>query len=131
MESAQYSGGKGAPQPPFPPFTGESKVTTIVVTVAKTLTFLPDGVVGPATTSVVVTDNSGAVLPAVVLDGTETPPWTATFTGATGPNEASAIATDLDSTGAVIGTPVTGTESGTGGQPGTFEASTGVSVVVS
>jgi hypothetical protein len=113
-------------------------VTTIVVTVAKTLTLLPDGVAGgpgsttsPGTTSVVVTDNAGNVLPAVVLNGSETPPWSFTVTGSPGSNEASFTATDLDNTGAQIGSPVTVTETGSGGQPGTFQASTGGTIVVS
>jgi hypothetical protein len=106
-------------------------VTTIVVTATKTLTLLPTGILF-ASTQAVVTDNSGAVLPAVSLNGSETPtPWSATLTGATGPNEASVTFTDLDTNGNPIGSPVTVTESGTGGQPGTFQATTGGTITVS
>lgn len=68
-----------------------------------------------AATAYVVVDNSGVTLPAGTLNGSESPPWTATLTGADGPNEASVTFTDLDTTGATIGTPVTLTESGSGG----------------
>lgn len=103
-------------------------MTTIVVTALKTDTPLPTGVTF-AGTAAVVTDNSGAVLPAVVLNGTETPPWSATLTGATGSQEASVTFTDLDTTGATIGTPVTVTESGSGGF-GTFPATTAGTITV-
>jgi hypothetical protein len=104
-------------------------VSQITVTVAKTLTLLPTGV-SFASTEVEVTDNSGAVLPPVQLTGSETPPWTAVVTGTDGPGEASAVITDLDTTGNPIGSPVTLTETGTGGQPGTFQASTGGTISV-
>ena len=104
-------------------------MTNIVVTVTKTPTTLPTGV-SFAATAVSVVDNSGTTLPAVSLNGTETPPWTATFTGAVGPNEAVATITDLDTSGNTIGTPVVVTESGTGGQPQQFPASTGGSITV-
>jgi hypothetical protein len=66
-------------------------------------------------TAYVVVDNAGNTLPAGTLNGSESPPWTATLTGTDGPGEASVTFTDLDSTGATIGTPVTITESGSGG----------------
>ena len=104
-------------------------MTQITVVVAKTPTPLPTGVTF-ASTAVVVTDNSGTVLAPVTLNGTESPPWTAVLTGATGPNEASVTVTDLDTNGNTIGTPITVTESGTGGQPQTFPASTGATISV-
>lgn len=54
-------------------------------------------------TSVVVTDTAGPQA-AVVLTGTEIPPWSfsATVNGS-----GSIVASDLDASGAVIGTPVT------------------------
>jgi hypothetical protein len=104
-------------------------MTQIVVVVTKTQTPLPAGITFAAT-SVAVTDNSGAKLPAVSLNGTETPPWQATFTGALGPNEATAVIQDLDTNGNPIGAPITLTETGTGGQPQTFQASTGGSITV-
>ncbi len=105
-------------------------MTTIVVTASKTLTLLPTGIAF-GSTQAVVTDNSGAVLPAVSLNGTETPPWSATLTGAEGPNEASVTFTDLDTSGNPIGSPVTVTETGSGGQPATFQATTGGTISVS
>ena len=81
-------------------------------------------------TAYVVTDNSGATLPAGTLNGPETPPWTATLTGAAGPKEASVTFTDLDNTGATIGTPVTVTESGSGGVTGQFLATSGGTISV-
>jgi hypothetical protein len=97
-----------------------------------------------------ITDNSGA--PAGLLDangqpvldpttqkpvtvatlnGTETPPWSANFAGVTGQGEASFSAQPVDSTGANLGTAFTQTESGTGGQPGTFFQPSGGTITVS
>jgi hypothetical protein len=73
-----------------------------------------------AATAYVVVDNSGATLPPGTLNGSETPPWTAVLTGTDGTGEAGVTFTDLDSTGATIGTPVTYTESGPGGVVGQF-----------
>jgi hypothetical protein len=85
-----------------------------------------------AATAYVVVDNSGATLPAGTLNGSETPPWTVTLTGADGPNEASVTLTDLDTTGATIGTPVVVTESGSGGVIAQFNpvSATGSSITV-
>jgi hypothetical protein len=85
-----------------------------------------------AATAYVVTDNSGVTLAAGTLNGSETPPWTATLTGADGSSEASVTFTDLDTTGATIGTPVVVTESGTGGVTGQFfpASATGSSITV-
>jgi hypothetical protein len=105
-------------------------MTNIVVVVTKTQQPLPAGVTFAAT-SITVTDNSGVVLPAVSVNGTESPPWQATFTGATGSGEASAVIQDLDTNANPIGAPITLTESGTGGQPQQFPASTGGTITVS
>ena len=104
-------------------------MTTIVVSVTKTQAPLPDGITF-AGTSVAVTDNSGAKLAAVLLNGTESPAWQATFTGASGPNEAVAVIQDLDTAGNPIGNPITVTETGTGGQPQNFPQSTAGSITV-
>jgi len=103
-------------------------MTTITITATKstTSTPLPDGVTY-ASTAAVVTDNSGTVLPAVILDSSNT----ATLTGSSGLSEASVTFTDLDTNGNTIGTPVTITESGSGGIPGTFFATTGGTISVS
>jgi hypothetical protein len=104
-------------------------MTTIVVTITPTDTPLPAGATY-ASTAIVVTDNSGAVLPTQTVNGKETPPWTATFTGATGAAEASAVLTALDTNGNTLAT-LTLTESGTGGQPvGTFPSPTAGSITV-
>lgn len=105
-------------------------MSKIVVTVIKALQNLPDGVTFAAT-SISVTDNAGNKLPAVSVNGTESPPWTAEFTGATGPSEAVAVIQDLDTNGNPIGSPITITETGTGGQPQQFQASTGGTISVS
>src|ERR1700743_8685 len=97
----------------------KTHVTTITVTVQKTQQPAPAGVTFAAT-AVVVTDNSGAVLAAQTLNGSESPSWTARFTGARGTQEASATITDLDTAGNTIGTPLNITETGTGGQPQLF-----------
>jgi hypothetical protein len=106
-------------------------MTTITITATKatTPTTLAPGVTYAATAYVVV-DNSGATLPAGTLNGSESPPWTATLTGASGPSEASVTFTDLDTNGNTIGTPVVVTESGTGGVTGTFLATTGGTITV-
>jgi hypothetical protein len=85
-----------------------------------------------AATAYVAVDNSGATLPAGTLNGSETPPWTVVLTGADGPHEATVTFTDLDSTGATIGTPVVVTESGSGGVTGQFfpASATGSSITV-
>jgi len=102
---------------------------TIVATKATTPTDLNPGQTYAATAYVVV-DNSGATLPAGTLNGSESTPWTAMLTGAPGPNEASVTFTDLDSTGATIGTPVVVTESGTGGVTGQFLPTVGGTISV-
>lgn len=105
-------------------------MTNIVVTVTKATQPLAAGTVFGAT-SITVTDNAGNVLPAVSVNGTESPPWQASFTGTEGSGEASAVIQDLDSNGGDIGAPITLTETGTGGQPATFQASTGGTITVS
>lgn len=106
-------------------------MTKIVVTITKNLTApLPDGVTFEGTT-VAVVDNSGAKLTAVTLNGTESPPWQAVFTGAVGTLEATATIQDIDTNGNDIGAAIVLTESGTGGQPQTFAASTGGTITVS
>ena len=96
-------------------------MTQITITANKTQSPLPSGVTFAAT-AYVVTDNSGATLPAGTLDGSESTPWSATLTGAEGPSEATVTFTDLDTSGNTIGTPVVVTETGAGGQPQTFQA---------
>lgn len=105
-------------------------MTKITVTITKAAAPLPDGITYAAT-SVAVTDNAGNKLPAISLNGTESPPWSAEFTGAVGSSEAVAVIQDLDTNGNPIGSPITLTETGTGGQPQTFQASTGGTITVS
>lgn len=106
-------------------------MTTITVTVTKATApgVLPIGAVFGGT-NVVVRDNSGAVLPGKLLNGSETPPWTAVFTGTAGPNEAQATVTDVDTKGNPLGTPIVVTETGTGGIPQPFPQSAGASITV-
>jgi hypothetical protein len=111
----------------------ENFMTTIVaaVTVTQTAYATQPPAALFAAIAYVITDNSGVTLPAGTLTGAETPPWTVTATGASGPKEATVTFTALDSTGATLGTPLTLTESGSGGIPSTFPAPTGGSITVS
>lgn len=105
-------------------------MTQIVVVVTKTLTDLPSGTVFH-NTRITVTDNAGNKLDPALVSGSEAPPWSATFSGATGTSEATALIEDLDQDGNVIGTPITLTETGTGGQPAQqFPASSGGTITV-
>jgi hypothetical protein len=66
---------------------------------------IPAGVT-KASTSVVVTDSATPPLVQTFsLNGTETPPYSVSATVA--PGVGSVVLTDIDSTGAIIGTPVT------------------------
>lgn len=105
-------------------------MTTIVITATKTDSPLPTGVTFAATAYTVI-DNSGVTLTPGTLDGSETPPWSVTLTGAEGANEAQVTFTDLDTNGNTIGTPVVVTETGSGGQPQSFPATTAGSITVS
>jgi hypothetical protein len=67
---------------------------------------VPAGAASPAGVAVSITDRSGVVLPPVVLTGVETPPWTASVSGADGPGVASAVLTALDTAGKTLGTPL-------------------------
>lgn len=103
--------------------------TQITVTVAKADKQLPAGV-SFGVTAISVTDNTGAKLPSVSVNGTESPPWTAVFKGTAGTQEAVATIQDLDTNGNPIGDPIVVTETGTGGIPQTFPGSTGATITV-
>ena len=79
-------------------------MSNILVTLTKTSTPLPTGVVF-GHTNVVVTDSAGAVQ-TFALSGSETPPWSVTASNLAD-GAGSVTATDVDATGATIGTPVT------------------------
>lgn len=104
-----------------------STLVSVIVAIAKAATAIPTQTGAPfASTSVVVTDSSGVAQPAVLLTGAETPnPWAFTTSVAVGAG--TVIATDLDASGATLGTPITQsfTEVGT---PATFFPSTGITV---
>lgn len=75
-------------------------------------------------TSVVVTDSTGVAQTAVVLNGTETPPWT--FSTSVAPGAGTVVATDLDVNGATLSTVSQAfTEVGT---PVTFAPTSGITV---
>jgi hypothetical protein len=79
-----------------------------------------------ASTSVVVTDSSGVAQPAVMLTGVETPtPWA--FSTSVAPGAGTVVATDLDNSGATLGTPITQafTEAGS---PPSFLPTTAITV---
>lgn len=106
-------------------------MTTIVVTALKITGSVPFGAKPFSNTKAEVTDNAGNVLPAVLLSGSEATPWSATFTGTAGANEASVTFTDLDTDGNPIGSPIIVTETGTGGQDQPFPQTTGGTITVS
>lgn len=98
-------------------------MSVIQIQIVKTATPAPAGVTF-ASTQVLVTDSSGAAQ-TFSLVGTESPPWGVSATVAAGAG--SVTATDLDSTGAAIGTPVT--QSYTTTSVGTtFPGTTGITV---
>jgi hypothetical protein len=107
-------------------------LTTIVVQLTGTQTSFTPSAPGVTAAGVmlVVVDNSGATLPGVLLTGKETPPWSATLTGATGPNEATGTAQAVDSAQGNLGTVLSGSESGTGGVGGQFFQPTGMTITV-
>lgn len=105
-------------------------MTTITVVVQKTTADLPAGKTFNHT-EIEVTDNSGATLEKQSVSGGESPPWSATFTGAAGDQKASATITDFDTDGNVIGEAVTVTQTDGGGQNTSFPQSTGATLTVS
>jgi hypothetical protein len=87
---------------------------------------IPAGVTR-AGTNISVTDSSGAVQTGSV-NATETPAWTAQFTVA--PGAGSYTLTDVDTTGAVIGTPVPGTFNTGSSAPSALQTSGAVVTVI-
>lgn len=99
-----------------------------VTLIKNTAALLPAGNAAFASTQVALTDAAGAVQTAS-LTGAETPPWTVVFNNvATGAG--TVVATDVDSAGATIGTPVSQSFTEVG-SPATFPATTGITVTVS
>ncbi len=80
----------------------------VLVTLQKTDTALPAGVIF-GHTNLDVTDSAGAKQ-SFALSGAETPPWSQVVAGLAD-GEASFVAQDVDSTGAALGDPTTGTYS--------------------
>jgi len=97
-------------------------MANILIQLTKTSTPPPAGVTF-AKTALVVTDAAGATQN-FSLNGSETPPWSVTASGLADGN-GTVVATDLDTTGATIGTAITQTFS-TG--TATFPATTGITV---
>lgn len=97
-------------------------MANILITVNKTPTPLPTGVVF-GHTNLTVTDSAGAAQ-TLAVNGSETPPWTATATGLAD-GSGTVVGTDVDSNGNTIGTPVTQTFT-TGAV--TFPGTTGITV---
>jgi hypothetical protein len=101
-------------------------MANILITVVKTTTPLPAGVTF-GQTNLVVTDSANAVQ-TLAVNGSETPPWTITATGLAD-GSGTVVGSDVDTTGALIGTSVTQTfTTGTAGGTGTFAATTGITV---
>lgn len=100
---------------------------SISVLLAKNLTAVLAAGVAFAGTKVDVTDAAGTVQ-SVTLTGAESPPWSATFTSVDD-GAGSVLATDLDTTGATIGTPVQASfPAVTVTPPATFPQTTGITV---
>jgi hypothetical protein len=78
----------------------------VLVQVGTTTTPLPTTNAAQASISCVVTDSSGSAQTAVVLTGTETPPWS--FSTSVNAGAGTVVCTALDTAGATIGTPFTG-----------------------
>jgi hypothetical protein len=97
-------------------------MANILISVTKTDTPLPTGVVF-GHTNLLVTDSAG-VAQTLAVNGSETPPWTVTAIGLAD-GAGTVVGTDVDATGATIGTPVT--QSFTTGAV-TFPATTGITV---
>jgi len=120
-------------------------MTSIVVTVQTQSQALPAGAAFGGI-NVDVVDNSGQNLPGKMLDGTETPPWSHTFTGASGAAAVQVTAQAFDAGGNTLTQPVVATQTTAGGgfvpvappvnpppvtPPTTFPAPVGVSIAVS
>lgn len=73
------------------------------VALQKTASPLPTGIVF-GHTNVVVTDSAGAAQ-TFALNGSETPPWTVSVSNLAD-GAGTIVATDVDATGAAIGTPI-------------------------
>lgn len=97
-------------------------MANILIQLTKTTTQLPAGVTF-ASTNLVVTDSGGATQ-SFSLNGSETPPWSVLVSGLADGN-GSIVASDVDTTGATIGTPVSQSFN-TG--VATFAATTGITV---
>ena|ERR1700729_363038 len=111
---------------PTAPFLVQINVTSLP---------LPTTNTAQASISVVVTDTTGTAQPAVVLVGTETPPWS--FTAQLTPSATatgSLVATALDSNGATIGTALSGSFSiapaATFNSPSSFSVTPATATVV-
>jgi hypothetical protein len=116
-------------------------MTNIAVTVSVTSQPLPAGTVFGGI-NVDVTDNSGNNLNGQMLNGSETPPWTHTFSGASGPNPVVVTLQAFDVGGNTMTQPVVvkQTTAGGGFTPGgtttpppanTFPAPVGATIAVS
>ncbi len=98
----------------------------VIVAIAKGAVIATPTGAAYAGTSVVVTDSTGVAQPAVVLTGKESPTPFA-FTTSVAPGAGTAVATDLDVNGAVIGGPITQSFTEAGSPP-TFAPTTGITI---
>jgi hypothetical protein len=104
-----------------------STLIPVIVSITKPATAIntPTGAAF-ASTSVVVTDSTGAAQAAVLLTGVETPtPWA--FSTSVAQGAGTVVATDLDVNGVTLGTPVTQSFT-VAGSPPTFFPTTGITV---
>ena len=103
-----------------------ASLVPVIVAIAKGASIATPTGIAFASTSVVVTDSSGVAQPAVLLTGVETPtPWA--FSTSVAPGAGTVVATDLDTNGATLGTPVSQTFTEAGSPPN-FLPTTSISV---
>ena len=97
---------------------------TILVQINKVNANLPLANAAFAGTKITVTDSAGAAQTATVV-GTETPPWSASFSDVA-VGVVAIVATDLDAKGETIGTPIT--QNFTTNAPTQFPQTSGITV---
>lgn len=102
-------------------------VATVLLTV--TVTTLPATSGAYKETNIVLTDSAGAVQKAVV-NGTETPAWSAVFNNVAA-GDGNVVAQAMDVNGAAIGAAITQTFTEVGSPPATFPAPSAITVTVS
>ena len=105
-----------------------ANIATVVVAKAATAVPTPTGA-AYASTHILLTDSAGAAQTASV-NGSESPPWTAVFTGVAA-GAGTVVVTDLDVNAATLGTPISQAFTEAGSAPATYLPSVSVTVASS